>query len=1407
MEVDARDKINHTKSRQDADLKMNNLKLINGEGSKKGDGKQGDSEITLGMRTNNLIGRAKREITELEDGENEIDYIRNDGFDDDQTGGIEALDSETRPGLKRTVDMGANATGIARANHRETENDDYEWQERENELRNGDFNDVDGGNRDNRATRNEQRQPERLQGGKSNKKSKEGTNRGIANEIGEVLDNEKSYEAIANTVIHDQRSEDLQNQKKTPVKYDHTDTNAGEITEEIKDTTSTSKGLVKIGLINKAENGSENNRANKLSRREQNEVDNFLKACEEGMEDKHKCESLKFLLRSKQYFPIQNKKKDNKSNTTIIDVRQNGSNSNENSINENDNNEDDSNGDDSNEGGRNEEERNEDDRSRKDNNGEGSTENDSVDYQRNGGESNEKDNNVDDSNREERNEDDSNEGDNYGKENNTGDSGNLSTYIKACEEGKIDQKHCDSLKAFLHQDELSISNNMKSNMKSIATRDYKMIDEDRDKEDQDEDDNEVDNDEDDNNGELKFLKRCKEGIEDKDECESFISFLKSQKESPIDKRGEDDIIDNKNKEDSNDNNSDERGGDEVSRYLKECEEGEEDQENCKSFKSFLKSQQELRIRKDSINDDGNDEDNNNEESKEINNKEGNSDEILTYLKDCEEGKEDRQDCESFKSFLKSHKQFAIYVNTKGEIANTTIRDIGMNGEADNGEHNGEEDSREKDNDGEDSNEVSKFLKRCEEGTEDNKECESLKSFLKSQDELRIENFKKDNMTSVIVRGNDRNQKYSKEGGSKKKKNNEADSNEEDGDEEYHKEILIFLKRCDEGKEDQEDCESMKDLLKSREEFFVDNNNEDNTASVIRSKNGANSDEENNDEVNNNEVNNNEVNNNEVNNNEKGEDVEDRNKDYTKEIFFILNECKEGKEDKNYCESLKSLLKSQLEFTSDKEMKNNTISLVTANSKINEEDDKKNSNKENDNEEYRKESENNEGDNNRKNSNEEAYAKMSISGKICEEGTGNKKDCDLLRSIHKSSKKFPINYELSSIKTRNTNKNESENNKKDSNKERRGKETNDKMSIILKNCEEGKGNQKNCKFFQSLQKSEKQFSIDNNKKDDKTYKVTNDVNKNEEDSKINSSVFKVCENGKEDEAVCAILKKMVFSKPRTEHVKNMNEKEHKFFKQSNEVDGKRRSNEQTRTFNFEKDCKGGKEYYDICKLYLDLVNSREKQKNTITQQPENGIEDRNDTVITDNSESQEGIIKETRDGGYHSAVGKTEYLKKEKSEMNNKRDDYTRDTIDSKRQKAKIMQHLQETSYIKKILRNLRRNVYQLRKLLDIDASERGKEEFLDYGYEYGSREEDKMPNREKRQTYVLEAKRSEDTTKNESGLDKGGKANAKELAVGKKTISRKMSEFYRQMDDRLFGGSKLKPGKLTKTEKETEHFN
>ena len=1835
------------------------------------------------MSTNSLIGRAKREITDLVDGENEINYIKNDEVNNDQTGDIETSDSETRPGLKGTVDIGASEASVAMENHRETEDAAYGWLEREKELRDGNVNYDDGGNRDNRITRNEERQNEDLQEGNTNEKINVETNKEIAKEIKEVLDNEKRYEGIANMVLQDERSDELKDHKKTPIKYDHTDTNIGGITKEIKDAGAANDGLVNNGLTKKVEDGSVNNRANEQLWRIQGEVDSLLKACEEGMEDKHKCESLKSLIRSKQKFPFKNKRKDNKVNSIIVEERQREKNSNENSnkkdsndddrdeedsndddekkgeeSNENDskredNNKDDSNGEnsnqddrngeernendkngkykngegsseddslddetnrgesskvdskrddsneddsngegssednslddeanegesnevdskgddsneddsneensnqddrngeernendgnrkendgegsseddslkdetkggesnkvdsirddsnedynngeDSNQDDRNREERDEDDRNRKDNNGEGSSEVDSTDdetkvgesnkvdsirddsiedynngedsnqgdrnreergeddgnrkdnnsegssdddstndeangaesnkvdrrrddsieddsngensnqedsigEEENGGESNEvdsnradsnqddrngegrnendgnrkenygegssdddsiddvtnggesnrvdsnrdnsneednngedsnqddrntddrnrKDNdgegssevdsiddetkvgesnkvdsirddsNQDDRNREERDEDDrnrkdnnvegssevdstddetrggesnevdsirddsiqddrngkerngddrdrkdnngegssgddsidkeknggesnedesnrdnnnddgSNGGDNYVKENNTNDSDDLSKYIKACKEGKMDQEYCDSLNSFLHQRELSISNNIKGNMKGIATRDYKMIDEDEDEEDQDEDDNEVENDKDDSDGASRFLRRCEEGLEDNKECESFISLQKSQKEFPINESAKDDIIDskkiehsNKAEEDNSGNYSDEGGGNEVSRYLKECEEGEEDQEDCESFKSYLKSQRDIRIREHNIDDDRNEEGNNIEESKEINNKEGNKDEILTYLKECEEGKEDPEECESFKSYLKSQKQFAIYLNTKAEIVNTTIKHIGMKREDGSEESDDERDSRETDNGEEDSNEVSKFLKGCEEGTEDDEECELIKSFLKSKKEPSVDNFKNNNTKSHKVRGNGGSQLESK-GGSKKKKNNEADRDEENREEKHRKEILLFLKGCDEGRKDQEDCESLIALLESLDGFSDDNNNDEIMTSNIKSKKGANSDEENS----------NKAKNNGENNNELGEDVEDSNQAYIKEILLILDECEEGKKDQNYCESLKSLLVPQQKFTIDNKMKNDMISSVKTNSKVYKEDDEKDNNKENDIEE--EEVENNEGENNRKDSNEEGIVEELIASKLCEEGTENKHDCDLLKSILKSSKEFPIDYDkkvdLNSIQARNTSKNEYQNIEKDSNEEQSNKKINDKMSLFLKNCEEGKGNQKECKSFKSLLKSQQQFSIDNNKKEDKTYKVTNDVNKNEEDSKKISSFLKRCEDGKEEEGICAIFTKIFFSRSRAQHVTN--DEEHEFFKQSNELDGKRRSHEQTKTFNFEKDCKGGNENYDICKLYLDLVHSREKLANALKQKLKIGIEDRNDLAINDKFENQEDKTKDTRDSIYDPAVDEMEYLKRKKSEIINEQDVDTRDTLNSNRKKARIRQHLQETSHIKKVLRNLRKNIYQLRKLLDIDVNKKGKEELPDYEYEYGSGEEDKVPNREKRQTNILETKRSASTVKNELGLDKRGEAIAKGLTAGENDISKKVSEPYWKMNDKLVGGSKLKPGKETKKDKEIQHFH
>ena len=177
----------------------------------------------------------------------------------------------------------------------------------------------------------------------------------------------------------------------------------------------------------------------------------------------------------------------------------------------------------------------------------------------------------------------------------------------------------------------------------------------------------------------RFMKGCEEGNEDKENCESFMNWLKEKEKFKIDQR--------KTKDDRKMFTRGIRKDEgEVTSFIKGCEEGNEDKENCESFMNWLKEKEKFKIDQRKTKDDRK------MFTRGIRKDEG---EVTSFIKGCEEGNEDKENCESFMNWLKEKEKFKIDQRKTKDDRKMFTRGIHK-----------------------DEGEVTSFIKGCEEGNED-----------------------------------------------------------------------------------------------------------------------------------------------------------------------------------------------------------------------------------------------------------------------------------------------------------------------------------------------------------------------------------------------------------------------------------------------------------------------------------------------------------------------------------------------------------------------------------------------------------------------------------------------------------------------------------------------------------------
>ena len=601
-----------------------------------------------------------------------------------------------------------------------------------------------------------------------------------------------------------------------------------------------------------------------------------------------------------------------------------------------------------------------------------------------------------------------------------------------------------------------------------------------------------------------FLHGCEEGRGDKQNCESFRNFLKSQGKLPTTNKKIDEGKSQKKRSNIEDNEE----GDGISNFLKGCEEGKEDQQNCESFKNFLESQKQMGQGK-------------NLEKRDIAMNEEQADGVSSFLKGCEEGKEDQQNCESFMNFLESQKQM----------------DQGKNLE-----------KRETAIDEEEAGGVSSFLTGCEEGNEDQQNCESFKNFLESQKQMDqgkslekrdiamneeeadgassflkgCEEGKEDQQNCESFLNFLESQKQMDQGKNLEKRETAIDEEEADG-------VSSFLKGCEEGKEDQQNCESFMNFLESQKQMEKGKNLEkrdiamneeeaDGVSSFLKGCEEGKEDQQNCESFMNFLESQKQM--------EKGKNLEKRdiamNEKEADGVSSFLKGCEEGKEDQQNCESFMNFLESQKQMGQGKNLEKRDIAI-----------------------------------------NEKEADGVSSFLKGCEEGNEDQQNCESFKNFLESQKQMG--------QGKNLEKRDIAINEKEA----------DGVSSFLKGCEEGKEDQQNCESFMNFLESQKQ--MEKGKSLEKR-----DIAMNEEEADGVSSFLNGCEEGKEDQQNCESFKNFLESQKQMDQGKNLEKRD--IAMNEKEADG---------VSSFLKGCEEGKEDQQNCESFMNFLESQkqmEKEKN-------------------------------------------------------------------------------------------------------------------------------------------------------------------------------------------------------------------
>ena len=916
-------------------------------------------------------------------------------------------------------------------------------------------------------------------------------------DIQDANDNENSHEAIASQRRHDEKTQEVENEKEISNKYNAMENNPSKEDKEVSTVYAKGNGVEKAGVKNELENYGEKNIVQGISKfkskdwqskgevqkdNEENDILLFLRACEEGRENGQNCEYVKSFLNSEKKSLLA----DNKTETNVPTKR---SSRNEDKAKEEEKYKRKDDSEDKEElltyikaceDGKLDEEHCESLKSllileeRLSINAELKSEaieaktistkrniKDEEEENRNGEDRKESEREEADRENEDREEKERKEQEKKDDTSTIGNDGERTNevwkFLKECTEGKEAQQDCDSLMSFLKPQDAYLSHKVNDEIKNNTARYASKVEEESSKlENNVGDANERSytgaNDVIKSGHEVsQFLKECQEGKENIADCESLKSPLKSQREpkdSPTRGNKTGDIGSKKsenNVSDINERNNmgaddDIKSGHEMSQFLKECDEGKENKEDCESLKPTVKSQREPKdspTRGNKTVDIGSkNSEKNVSDINERNNTGADDDiksghEVSQFLKECEEGKENKEDCESFKSFLKSQgepKDSPTRGKKRDDKENVLIKDTKKDLEGrDQSKSNHTQSS------GEDIDEITQFLKECKAGEEDQDDCESFISFLKSQKRFLFHKNNKANMTSIAEKNSTQNKDNINEEEINEEHNLEDDSNKAESEQ------LSFLKDCEEGKEEQRECESFTSYLKSQKKFPNDNFSKEKVRNEERSHENSESEIHMNEEDKSETINNEDGRNEEV-RNENGNDEE-----YDQKVLIFLKRCEEGKENKEDCEALKSLLQSQQERFVDDNVDGGKTNVAEKELFSNEVDNsegeghERKGNAENG-EEVQKRGENDsEIGRDGETSNGEHIDKVSkITLKACKEGKEDEQYCESFRSFMKSQQDFSNDHGKRAEMTNNTKRDESsykeEKNKADSKEE-------------------------------------------------------------------------------------------------------------------------------------------------------------------------------------------------------------------------------------------------------------------------------------------------------------------------------------------------------------------------------------
>ena len=296
-----------------------------------------------------------------------------------------------------------------------------------------------------------------------------------------------------------------------------------------------------------------------------------------------------------------------------------------------------------------------------------------------------------------------------------------------------------------------------------------------------------------------FKAECEKGNEDKATCDSYNEWLawKEAHESALDKiSAEQSNIRFKRQAEQEDEMQelDNESNLELSEFKKACAEGTEDKDICESFHSLMKeNKEEKHVLRRKRNAEALIETGKGEDDYESNL------EISDFKKACEEGTEDKETCDSFYNLMKEKEEEKNIFRGK-RIAEALI-ETG------------------KGKDGYESNlEISDFKKACEEGTEDKDTCDSFYYLMKEKEEENIlprakrDTVETDELASV------------KEKDLNTQNPGDMPPNIEEAEESS---ISKFTKDCEDGKEDQEACDSYFKWMewKKNHDIFLKRNNE------------------------------------------------------------------------------------------------------------------------------------------------------------------------------------------------------------------------------------------------------------------------------------------------------------------------------------------------------------------------------------------------------------------------------------------------------------------------------------------------------------------------------------------------------------------------------------------------------